>query len=78
MLGEWVLARLEARGWEFNVDFSLSFGFFQVFFLCFLFLFCFGVLVHSMYAFFFFFFLISKVYFKKRRGAQPIVHRMYT
>jgi hypothetical protein len=33
-------------GWGF----LLSFGFFRVFFLCFPFFFCFGVLVHSLYA----------------------------
>jgi hypothetical protein len=50
MLGVLVLARLEARGWGFKVAFLLSFGFFRVFFLCFLFFFCFGVLVCSLYA----------------------------
>jgi hypothetical protein len=28
--------------------------------------------------FFFFFFFLSNVYFKKRREAQPTVHRMHT
>jgi hypothetical protein len=46
MLGVLVLAGLEARGWGFNVAFLLSFRFFQVLFLCFLFFFCFGVLVY--------------------------------
>jgi hypothetical protein len=46
-----VIVGLEARGWGFNVAFLLSFEFSQVFFLCFLFFFCFGILlVCSMYA----------------------------
>jgi hypothetical protein len=44
VLGVYVLAGLETRGWRFNVAFLRSFGFFHVFF------FCFGVLVYSLYA----------------------------